>query len=586
MDVGQQEPLEPLEERREGTPEGRAINRRDFVVGAAVVGAGIAAAMPSVGQARAWSPASRNAALKKGLASAMIGGPTGFKGAERYQYAANTEEGRAVLAARALRKAGKAPDTLVVQALDFSRPQFENVFPKGAKSSIAGLWEQETGIKLKFVETLPATEYQTNIRNASTKNGSFDLVTECDRGHGRLRRGGVAAAAGRLRREVQAELERPEVRVRRRQVDRPDVHAVQRPDLLGRVRQRHQPFVYRSDLFNNPEEKANFEDKYGRPLEVPKTWEEHAQVAAFFNRAEGRQAALRRRQRKSPFWGKVNWQHRFVSSADPNMYYFNPDGSANVNTEAGIRAATEHLQSLQWSEPGALSKDWIAQYQIMGSGNGLMGGTFANCTKLIVPSNKQLDKGFGKTLRTDVQPGRMVNGKLVRRVVIHYNISYGVNAFSPKSHHEAAYLFLQWAGGARMYTYLTAKPAGYQDPHHTYSLNDPLVVASYGAEPMRALKEIIARTAPPITLRGAGEYNAALDEELQKMLTKQQSPEKAMANVERRWNATTSGSGRRSRPRRSRPATPASPRRGPTARRRRSSRSDVAPWLTDPPNSR
>jgi multiple sugar transport system substrate-binding protein len=158
---------------------------------------------------------------------------------------------------------------------------------------------------------------------------------------------------------------------------------------------------------------------------------------------------------------------------------------------------------------------------------------------LVVPANKDLDKGFGKYLRTDVQPGRMVRGRLVRRVVIHYNISYGVNAFAPKSHHEAAYLFLQWAGGARMYTYLTANPGGYQDPHHKYSMNDPLVIASYGAEPMRALREILDRMAPPITIHGSSQYNQALDEELQKMLTKQQSPEKAMANVEQRWNSIT-----------------------------------------------
>lgn len=524
----------------EDATAGRSLTRRDVVVGATVVGAGLAAGVfPGIGAARPWTPSTRNRALQSGLAPGKIGGPVGFKGADRYQYGANTEEGRAVRAAKALRKAGKAPDTLVVQALDFSRPQFENVFPKGAKSSIAGLWEKETGIKLKFVETLPASEYQTNIRNASTKNGSFDLVT------GAIEDTGDYAEAGLLR-----PLDDFVAKYKPSWNDPKFGYAGGR-SIVQLFTQYNgqtywvafdndtQPFLYRSDLFNDRKEKANFEDKYGRPLEVPKTWEDHAEVAAFFTRPKAARPLYGAVERKSPFWGKVNWQHRFVSSADPNQFYFKPDGSANVNNEAGIRAATEHLASLQWSEPGALSKDWIAQYQLMGAGNGLMGGTFANCTKIIVPANKTFDKGFGKTLRTDVQPGRIVNGKLVRRVVIHYNISYGVNAFAPKSHHEAAYLFLQWAGGARMYTYLTANPAGFQDPHHTYSLDDPLVVASYGAQPMRAFKEIISRTAPPITLRGAGEYGAALDEELQKMLTKQQSPEKAMANVEKRWNATT-----------------------------------------------
>ena len=144
--------------------------------------------------AKGWSKSSRNKALTADQhAPGMIGGPTGFPGAARYQYPANSEEGRAVLAARALRKAGKAPDTLVVQALNFARPQFENKFPKGATASIAGLWEQETGIKLKFVETNPASEYATNIRNASTKNGSFDLVT------GAIEDTGDYAEAGLLR---------------------------------------------------------------------------------------------------------------------------------------------------------------------------------------------------------------------------------------------------------------------------------------------------------------------------------------------------------------------------------------------------
>ena len=489
--------------------------------------------------AKGFTPQSRNKALKSGLAPGMIGGPVGFKGAERYQYPANSEEGRAILGLKALRKAGKAPDTLVVQALNFARPQFENKFPAGATLSIAGIFEKETGIKLKFVETVPASEYQTNIRNASTKNGSFDLVT------GAIEDTGDYAEAGLLR-----PLDDYVAKYKPSWND-PKYGYLGGSSIVNLFTKYNgttywvafdndtQPFVYRSDLFNDPKEKTAFEDKYGQPLEFPKTWDDQAKVAAFFTRPDAATPLYGSVERKSPFWGVVNWQHRFVCSADPDQYYFKPDGSANVNNAAGIRAATEHLRSLQWSEPGALSKDWISQYQTFGAGNGVMGGTFANVTKLVVPANTAFDKGFGKYLHTDVQPGRIINGKLVRRTVIHYNISYGVNAFAPKSHHEAAYLFLQWAGGARMYTYLTANPGGYQDPHHTISFHDPLVIGSYGAQPIRALTEIVPRTAPPITLRGGPAYTQALDQELQKMLTKQQSPEKAMANVENRWNQLT-----------------------------------------------
>lgn len=41
---------------------------------------------------------------------------------------------------------------------------------------------------------------------------------------------------------------------------------------------------YRTDLFNDPDEKAAFMEQYGRELTVPETWDEFAEVAAFFSR--------------------------------------------------------------------------------------------------------------------------------------------------------------------------------------------------------------------------------------------------------------------------------------------------------------
>ena len=528
----------PAEEHEAGVD--KPITRKTFIAGAGAAGAGIVlGGLPGVASARGWAITDRNKALTANkLAPGMIGGPTGFPGAERYQYPADSEEGRAHLAARAMRKAGKGPDTLVVQALNFARPQFENRYPAGALS-IKELWEKATGVKIKFVETNPASENADNIRNASTKNGSFDCVTGAIEDTGDYANAGLIMPLDAFVAKYQPSWNDPKYG-----------YLGGRP--LVQLFTQHnghtywvafdndtQPFVYRKDLMNDPKEKANFAAKYGQALTVPKTWDDQAKIAEFFTRPNAPTPLYGSVERKSPFWGIVNWQQRFVCSADPNMYYFKPDGSANVNNEAGIRAATEHLRSLKWSEPGALSKDWISQYQTFGAGNGFMGGTFSNVTKLVVPANPTFDKGFGKYLRTDVQPGRMIKGKLVRRAVIFYNISYGVNAFAPKSHHELAYLFLQWAGGARIYTFLTLNPGGYQDPHHKISFKDPLVQRSYGFEPTKALTEIIPRTMPPITLLGGPSYNAALDQELQKMLTGQQSPEAAMKNVEQRWNDIT-----------------------------------------------
>jgi multiple sugar transport system substrate-binding protein len=503
---------------------------------AAETGAGVDTAGAAAETAASTEPAPLNA----DLAAGNYGGPTGFAGAERYQYPFDSEEGRAISALRQLKQDGKAPDTLIVQVLNFARPQFENAFPEGSPTFV-GLFEQETGIKIKFIETDPASEYPDNLRNASTKNGSFDLVTTAIEEVGDFAEAGLLLSLDEYVDKYQPSWSDPEYGYAGGETTVTLFTKYKNSTYVVAFDNDTQPYFYRGDLMDDSTEQANFEDKYGRPLEFPLTWEDQAQVAEFFTRPDdklyGDVATL------APFWGVVNWNQRFVSSANPNMLYFNDDASANVNNEAGVRAFEELLKSLDWHEPGALEKDWLAQYQVMGAGNGWGGGSFPNQTKLI-PGNPDLDQAkVGQYIRSDVMPGRVVDGTLVRRPVIFYNICYGVNAFADQSHHEAAYLFLQWAGGARAYTWLTFNPGGYQDPHHTYSLTDPYVAQSYKPQPLGQFENIIPRTAPPITIKGGGAYRDKLSEILQGVLTKQQSPEQAAKTLETEWNKITDEQG-------------------------------------------
>jgi multiple sugar transport system substrate-binding protein len=488
------------------------------------------------------APPSEEAPLKEGLAEGMYGGPVGWPGATRYQYPFDSEEGRAIAALRKLRQDGNAPDTLVIQVLNFARPQFEQGFPEGALSH-AALFEEETGIKLEFVETEPASEYQDNLQNASTKNGSFDIVTSAIEEVGDFAEAGLLLNLDEYVAKYQPSWLDPEFGYAGGE---PTVNLFTKykgSTYVVAFDNDTQPYFYRSDLLENPDEAAAFEDKYGRPLEFPLTWEHHDQVAEFFTRPDQDVPLYGDVNTLAPFWGAVKFNERFVSAANPNMLYFNEDGSANVNNEAGVRAFTELLKSMDYHEPGALEKDWLAQYQLMGAGNGFMGGSFPNETKL-VPGNPDLDTaGVGQYIKSDVTPGREVDGVLVRRPVIFYNICYGVNTFADASRHEAAYLFLQWAGGARVYTWLTFNPGGYQDPHHTYTLSDPYTAQSYKPQPLGQFANIIPRTAPPITIKGGGAYRDSLSEELQKVLTKQQSPEQAAAALQDRWDKITNDTG-------------------------------------------
>jgi multiple sugar transport system substrate-binding protein len=305
----------------------------------------------------------------------------------------------------------------------------------------------------------------------------------------------------------------------------------------------YQVWVYREDLFSDATNQKNFKAKYGWDLEFPTTWDQHAQVAAFFTQPSKKLYGST--DLKNPFWGYSNWMQRYVSGAWPNQYFFDAKtGKPLVNSAAGIRATKEHVAALAWTYPDTLSKSWPEQYANLGAGGAAMSCTFSNVTKFITKGSP-LDKGFGQYLRTSVAPGRKVGGHLNHRSIIYFNAQYGVNAFSDPKTHEAAYLVLQWASGAHIFTWMVGNPAGYYDPNRRYSLDDPVVRGSYKPYGADELKKIIPHTAPEISgIQGANEYTQALDINLQRALSKQISPEQAMAATETAWEKITNRIGR------------------------------------------
>ena len=89
---------------------------------------------------------------------------------------------------------------------------------------------------------------------------------------------------------------------------------------------------YRTDLFNDPKEKAAFKEQYGKDLKVPETWEEFTEVAKFFTRGTslyGTQFAGKEEALTGRFY-------ELLLSNDGE--FLGSDGKAAFNSEAGVKA--------------------------------------------------------------------------------------------------------------------------------------------------------------------------------------------------------------------------------------------------------
>ena len=463
------------------------------------------------------------------LAPGMIGGPTGFDGAERYQYGPDTPEGRAIEAAKALKGEGKAPTRIVLGLSDGSIGQLTKPFPDGAPS-IKDLWEKETGITLDIVGVPNGQEFTKTMQDISTKAGAYDIyAVEWNR------LGDLAETGGILNLDDFVEAHKPEW-------DDPErgyVNGAKGVSLLNQYRGStygvsldgdFQTWVYRTDLFSDATEQKTFADKFGYALAPPKTWKQLDEISTHFYRPD--QGLLGSTDLRNQGWGYTNWYQRYVTMASPNQFLFNDDGSPLINSEQGIAATNEYVASLAYKSPDAISWSWPEQYGNFSNGGAALTCAFSNLPKFLDNPGNPDSKVTGK-IGSMLPPGREVDGALISRSVLWLNLSASVS--SQAEYPEVCYLFLQWLGSSRIYAWMTANPGGYFDPFRLSDFADPLVRQTYHAYHMDVVRETVARTVPTINYPGATAFHNALDENLVAALTKEKTAEQAMADTEAEW---------------------------------------------------
>ena len=91
---------------------------------------------------------------------------------------------------------------------------------------------------------------------------------------------------------------------------------------------------------------------------------------------------------------------------------------------------------------------------------------------------------------------------------------------------------------------MVGNPAGYYDPFQKQNFTDPVVVASYHEYHVPTMIASIEHSVPPLNLNGASEYETALDNNLQAVLTGKKTAEQAMADAAAEWNDITDRLGR------------------------------------------
>src|SRR4026209_144953 len=222
------------------------------------------------------------------------------------------------------------------------------------------LWEQLTGIKSNVVELTNPDQYSKPVAEHIAASGAYDILDISPAWTPSLADGGVIAPLD----DYIAKFMNP--------ADLEDYHPLYRalPTYKGKIWGFFDDgdmfaLYYRKDIFEDAKLKEAYQTKFGKALEVPKTWEDYAQVAQFITDQLAPKVYGSAHFRKA---GSPGNQYDFLQQFRANGgVFFDAARKPHLASDAGIKTLQNMIAANKASIPGNNELDavsvWVAWLQ-------------------------------------------------------------------------------------------------------------------------------------------------------------------------------------------------------------------------------
>jgi multiple sugar transport system substrate-binding protein len=316
------------------------------------------------------------------------------------------------------------------------------------------LFEQLTGIKSNVIELTNPDQYSKPVAEHIATSGAYDILDISPAWTPSLADGGVIAPLD----DYIGKYMNP--------ADLEDYHPLYRalPTYKGKIWGFFDDgdmfaLYYRRDIFEDPKMKEAYQAKFNKPLEVPKSWEDYAQVAQFITdqMAPNVYGAGHFRKAGSP-GNQFDFLQQFRANGGT---FFDDDMKAQLASDAGVKTLQNMLAANAASIPGNNELDAVSLWAAWLQGKvamiyswpptGRMTAGYSQSDKAIsfVPQSTVADKvGYA------VVPGNPEHAT-------GYNKALSADSPNP----EAAYLFMQWAVSPPVSLARVMLPYALRDPY-------------------------------------------------------------------------------------------------------------------------
>ena len=396
------------------------------------------------------------------------------------------------------------------------------------------MWEDLTGIKSTVVELPSPDMYSKPIAEHIAQSGAYDILDLQPQWTPALADGGVIAPLDDFIAKYMnvADLE--------------DYHPLYKalPTYKGKIWGFFDDgdmfaLYYRKDIFEDPKLNEAYQAKFNKKLEVPKTWEDYAQVAQFITdqMAPNVYGAGHFRKAGSP-GNQFDFMQQFRSNGGA---FFDDNMKASIASDIGVKTLNNMIAANKASIPGNEELDavslWVAWLQ----------GKVAMIYSW--PPTGRMSAGYSQSDKAiSFIPQSSIAGKVGYAIVPGGNpehaFGFNKSLAADSANLEAAYLFIQWACSPPVSLARCMLPYALRDPYRISHFKSELYGQLFPSAP-EYLANLNASAnvglLDPI-MPGAQDYQLSLD----RMCTSVWAgtdPMEALKTAAAEWDATTENLG-------------------------------------------
>src|SRR5215207_11485381 len=395
------------------------------------------------------------------------------------------------------------------------------------------LWEQLTGIKSNVVELTNPDQYSKPVAEHIAASGAYDILDISPAWTPSLADGGVIAPLDDY------------IAKYMNTADLDDYHPLYKalPTYKGKVWGFFDDgdifaLYYRRDIFEDSKMKEAYQAKFNKALEVPKTWEDYAQVAQFITDQMAPTVYGAGHFRKA---GSPGNQYDFLQQFRNNKGKFFDDGmKAQLASPAGIKTLENMIAANKASIPGNNELDAVSLWAAFLQGKVAMIYSW--------PPSGRMAANYSQTATAiNFIPQSQIAGKVGYAVVpgnpehaTGYNKALSADSANP----EAAYLFMQWACSPPVSLARCMLPYALRDPYRLSHFKSPLYQSLWptAKEYLANLSNSANKGLLDMIMPGWQDYALSID----RMCTSVWAgtdPKAALETAAAEWDATTENLG-------------------------------------------